>query len=139
MIIPADVELTILRAVRDWFPDATVGTDIPARWNWVQPAGQLIVATIVGGMGIRDHGFDDVRVTFEVYDQDVDAANTTARHLYGLVREWQHEASGVFYRGNILRPVYHPYGGGAGEPSFTPGYWFTVELTFRVEEIPSTL
>jgi hypothetical protein len=135
VIIPADIEVTIIRAVRGWFPDATVSTDIPHGWDWTTPTGQLIIATVIGGMGIREYAFDDARVTFEVYDTNVDEASTTARHLYGRVREWHHNQSGVFYRGDILRPVYHPYGGDPGEPSFTPGYWFTVELTFRSEEI----
>lgn len=132
MIVPAEIDLATIRDVREWFPNATVGTDIPSNWDWVTPAGQLIVVTIVGGMGIREYAFDDARITFEVYDTNVDEASTTARTLYGRVLASQ---IGGYYRGTVVRPVYRPYGGGADEPKLTPGYWFTVELTFRSEEI----
>lgn len=139
MIIPSDAEIHLIRFVKAKFPAATVATDIPAKWDWMSPAGQLIVITIVGGNGIRNHGFDHVRVTFEVYDPNVDTASMTVRRLYGALREWQYESPGVAFRGTILRPVYRPRGGGGDEPAFTPGYWFTIEITFRAEEISSAL
>lgn len=136
MIVPADVDLLMIRAVKGLFPDARVATDIPSNWDWSSPESQLIVLTVVGGQGIREYAFDDARVTFEVYDTNVDDASTTTRHLYGHALADQ---LGGLYRGTVLRPVYHPYGGGADNPALTPGYWFTVELTFRSEEITSGL
>jgi hypothetical protein len=140
MLIPLlpDAELNIVRHVRAHFPGAEVSTDVPQDWDWANPPGVLILVSSVGGPGLVQRVVDASTWTFEVYSLDVDEASEISRQLFGVLAAWPHtpEGRGVSWRGAILRPTWHPYNDTSTDnPTRTPGYWFTINLAFMVEDI----
>ena len=104
-------------------PAAGPFLDVPADWAW----GDLLVVVVdVGGSGERDVVLDDVMLSVEVSHADSLRASEVARRLHGLLRQWPYEESGVRFLRTIQRPTFEP-----DDETRTPGYSFTVELSFR--------
>lgn len=107
-----------------WVPvEAGPFIDVPAGWRW----GDLLVTVVdTGGSGERDIVLDDVRLTVEVSDKSSVRASEVARTLHGLIRAWPEHENGVRFLRTLSRPTFQADG-----ETRTPGYAFTVELSFR--------
>ena len=103
--------------------------EVPAKWAW---GDLLITVADVGGSGVQDHVFDVVRMTVEVSHPDQAVAHDTAQTVYGLLREWPRQESGVYFRGTIQRPTWWP-----DDETRTPLYKTTILLAFRGEQVES--
>lgn len=96
---------------------------VPPDWEW----GPLLVTVVdTGGLGERDVVLDDTRLTVEVSCSDGVEASRVARELHGLIRQWPFEEKGVIFLRTVQRPTFQP-----DSETRTPGYSFTVELSFR--------
>lgn len=105
--------------------------DVPPDWDW----GPLLVTVVdTGGQGERDVVLDDARLTVEVSHTNSMEASRIARELHGLIRQWPFEEKGVIFLRTVQRPTFQP-----DSETRTPGYSFTVELSFRAStaEIPA--
>lgn len=96
---------------------------VPPNWGW----DQLLVTVVdTGGRGERDVVLDDARLTVEVSHPDAVRASEVARNLHAIIRQWPFEEKGVIFLRTLQRPTFQ-----ADAETRTPGYSFTVELSFR--------
>lgn len=132
IILFQDPVVRTVAFLRKYVPyDAGPFMDVPPDWEW----GPLLVTVVdTGGRGERDVVLDDARVTVEVSHADGMEASRVARELQGLIRQWPFEEAGVIFLRTVQRPTFQP-----DSETRTPGYSFTVELSFRASttEIPA--
>ena len=120
-----DPALRLIGYLARFYPDAR--PDVPAEWGW---DAQLVVITDVGGSGEYDVALDEAILTVEVSDPDQLEASETARTIHGLIRAWQDQEPGVYWRRTIQRPTYQP-----DEETRVPAYVLTVAVAFRAETV----
>lgn len=120
-----DPMLECIRYLSRYYP--LVVPEVPEGWAW---DGLLIVVTDVGGGGAYEVVLDDARLMIEIAHPDHAVASEAARTVYGLLRQWPAEQSGVYWRDTIMRPTWSP-----DEQTRTPGYAMTVALAFRGEAV----
>lgn len=111
-----------------WLPaEAGPFLDVPPEWAW----DQLLVTVVdTGGRGERDVVLDDARLTVEVSHPDAVRASEVARKLHAIIRQWPFEEKGVIFLRTVQRPTFQP-----DSETRTPGYSFTVELSFRASTV----
>ena len=120
-----DGALRAIAYLARFFGDA-VQPEVPANVDWSTLSEPLIVVVETGGPGLRDVVFDDVRLSVEVFAVEQHVASERAHEVRGLLRAWPGQEAGVYFMGEIMRPIFQPH-----EPSRTPGYLMTVSMSFR--------
>lgn len=114
-----------------WLPvESGPFLDVPPEWAWDQ---LLVTVADTGGPGERDVVLDDVRLTIEVSHPDAVEASRVARDLHGLIRAWPYQDKGVIFLRTLQRPTFTP-----DDETRTPGFAFTVELSFRASTVEIT-
>ena len=131
IIVGQDGALRAIAWLLRFLPD--VQPEIPPNYDWGAMEDPLIVVAEVGGSGLRDVAFDDMRLAVDVYATTQEAASETAHRVRGLIRAWPQHEAGVYFMDEILRPTWDP-----DEDTRVPRYRSTIAMSFRgsIEEIP---